>query len=182
MTPEVIRETIRVWESEPDRAKGRPTVKAWADGSQALVLLRGLELPFERAQTQARAGVALVAAGRRNDGIQQLSGAYQTARKLGARALAGSIAREVSRLGERVETRLGQRAATDLKNGGLTRREVEVLRLVAVGLTNREIGQELFLSERTVDMHVRHLLATLDCRSRSDATRRAAELGVLRLA
>jgi len=53
------------------------------------------------------------------------------------------------------------------------------VRLVAVGRTNREIAQELFLSPRNVDMHVRNLLRKLDCRSRLEAARRAGELGLL---
>jgi DNA-binding CsgD family transcriptional regulator len=62
---------------------------------------------------------------------------------------------------------------------GLTKRELEVLRLVAVGRTNREIARELFLSPRTIDMHVRHVLAKLDCRSRTEATSKAHKLGLL---
>ena len=50
-----------------------------------------------------------------------------------------------------------------------TRREIEVLQLVADGLVNREIGQRLFLSEETVKSHVRHLLAKLQARSRAHA-------------
>ncbi len=61
----------------------------------------------------------------------------------------------------------------------LSRRELEVLRLIAVGRTNRDIGSELFLSPRTVDMHVRNILAKLDCRSRTEAARRAGELGLV---
>ena len=53
-----------------------------------------------------------------------------------------------------------------------------MLRLLAVGRTNREIADELFVSPRTVDMHVRNLLRKLDCRSRADAARRASELGL----
>jgi DNA-binding NarL/FixJ family response regulator len=54
-----------------------------------------------------------------------------------------------------------------------------VLRLVSVGRTNREIAQALFLSPRTVDMHVRNVLTKLGCRSRTEATRTAGELGLL---
>jgi DNA-binding NarL/FixJ family response regulator len=61
----------------------------------------------------------------------------------------------------------------------LTRRELETLRLVARGRTNREIGRDLFLSPRTVEMHVRHVLAKLDCRSRTEATVKAQALGLL---
>jgi DNA-binding CsgD family transcriptional regulator len=50
-----------------------------------------------------------------------------------------------------------------------TAREIQVLQLVADGLVNREIGQQLFLSEETVKSHVRHLLAKLQARSRAHA-------------
>jgi DNA-binding NarL/FixJ family response regulator len=75
--------------------------------------------------------------------------------------------------------RLGRRAAGQLEHAGLSRRELEVLRLVSVGRTNREIARELFLSPRTIDMHVRNVLTKLGCRSRTEATRRAVELGLL---
>jgi DNA-binding CsgD family transcriptional regulator len=61
----------------------------------------------------------------------------------------------------------------------LTRRELEVMRLVAAGRTNREIATELFLSIRTIDMHVRNILAKLDCRSRVEASAKAGEAGLL---
>ena len=73
--------------------------------------------------------------------------------------------------------RIGSRALADLRPGGLTRRELEVLRYVAVGRTNREIAGELFLSTRTVDMHVRNTLSKLGCRTRTQAATRAIELG-----
>jgi DNA-binding CsgD family transcriptional regulator len=73
---------------------------------------------------------------------------------------------------------LGPRAAGDAGGGGLSRRELEVLRLVAVGRTNREIARDLFLSPRTVDMHVRNILRKLDCRSRVEAAGRARDLGI----
>jgi DNA-binding NarL/FixJ family response regulator len=53
------------------------------------------------------------------------------------------------------------------------------MRFVAVGRTNREIARELYLSPRTVDMHVRNILAKLGCRSRAEATLRAGELGLV---
>jgi DNA-binding NarL/FixJ family response regulator len=56
---------------------------------------------------------------------------------------------------------------------------VEVLRFAAEGLTNREIAARLFLSKRTVDMHVRNLLAKLGCRSRVEAAQRARSLQLL---
>jgi len=62
---------------------------------------------------------------------------------------------------------------------GLTAREVEVLRLVAAGGSNRAIAAELFLSERTVARHVSNILAKLDVPSRSAATAYAFRQGLV---
>jgi DNA-binding NarL/FixJ family response regulator/tetratricopeptide (TPR) repeat protein len=146
---------------------------------RALDLLRELELPHARAHTQIRAAAALAEAGDRQPAVERLSDAYRTARKLGAHPLAAAAAGRLEELGERVDQRLGRRAAGDLARAGLTRRELEVMRFVAVGRTNREIAEELFLSKRTVDMHVRSILMKLSCGSRTEATRRAWELGLV---
>ena len=147
--------------------------------TRAVELHRDLDMPFERAQIELRAGVVLAAAGERDVALERLCGAYRTARKLGARPLAASAAMEVPRLGESVAERLGVRAEADADGAGLSRREREVLRLVSVGRTNREIARDLFLSPRTVDMHVRNILRKLDCRSRVEAAGRARELGLI---
>jgi DNA-binding NarL/FixJ family response regulator len=147
--------------------------------TRALELQAGLEIPFERAQIQLRAGVALAASGQRDLALERLGDAYRTARRLGSRPVATEAAAEVAKLGESVEQRLGRRAAADHEGAGLSRRELEVMRLVAVGRTNREIARELFLSPRTVDMHVRNILAKLGCRTRTEATSKASELGLL---
>jgi DNA-binding NarL/FixJ family response regulator len=54
--------------------------------------------------------------------------------------------------------------------GGLTSREVEVLRLIASGLTNRAIAEKLHISEKTVARHVSNIFVKLDLGSRSAAT------------
>ena len=147
--------------------------------SRAVELQRNLSTPHERAQVELRAGVALAAAGEREAALERLSDAYRCAAKLGARPVATEAAKEVAALGESVAQRLGSRAAAASDGIQLTRRELEVLRHVSVGRTNREIAQELFISQRTVDMHVRNLLGKLDCRSRVEASHRAGELGLL---
>ena len=146
---------------------------------RAVELHRGLDMPLERAEIELRAGVALAAAGDREGALERLGEAYRAARRLGARPLAAEAAREVAALGESVARRLGRRAEADAEGAGLSRRELQVVRLVAVGRTNREIARELYLSPRTVDMHVRNILRRLGCRSRVEAAHRAGELGLL---
>ena len=147
--------------------------------TRALEVLRTVDVPFERAQIQLRAGVALAAIGEREAAVERLTEAYRTATRLEARPLAEEALRQLVALGEHVERRLGRRAAGKQERAGLTRRELEVVRLVALGRTNREVGQELFLSARTVEMHVGNVLAKLDCRTRTEATHKADQLGLL---
>lgn len=59
----------------------------------------------------------------------------------------------------------------------LSPREIEVLRLVAAGRSNREIGKELFLSETTIKSHLVHIFTKLGVKSRTSAVARARELG-----
>jgi DNA-binding CsgD family transcriptional regulator len=147
--------------------------------TRALELMQEVDAPFEIAVTKMRAGAAFAAAGERDVGIDSLVEAYRHFRKLGAKPLAARVAAMLEELGEPIDRRLGRRAAGELERGGLTRRELEILRLVAVGRTNSEIARELVLSPRTVEMHVRHTLAKLDCRSRTEATARAHTLGLV---
>ena len=61
----------------------------------------------------------------------------------------------------------------------LSAREVEVLRLIALGHTNAEIGEQLFLSVRTVETHRSHIQRKLDLTTRADLVRYALERGLL---
>ena len=96
----------------------------------------------------------------------------------GVRAVAAgevALAPSVSRL-------LVQRAAAPTAPAGpeLSRRELEVLRLVADGLGNRVIGERLFIGEATVKTHLLHVFAKLGVDDRTRAVTRAMELGILR--
>jgi DNA-binding NarL/FixJ family response regulator len=57
---------------------------------------------------------------------------------------------------------------------------LSVLELVAEGMTNRQIGEELFISEKTASVHVSRILAKLDVRSQVEAATAAQRLGMVR--
>ena len=105
-------------------------------------------------------------------------------RRAAARPSAGRRARGARRrarlsLGRRrAGGRLGRRRRRE--RVGLTARELEVLRLVAKGETNRSIGQALYISEKTVSVHISRILAKLDARGRVEAAGLALRLGLLR--
>jgi ATP/maltotriose-dependent transcriptional regulator MalT len=146
---------------------------------RALTIFADLELPLDRAEVERRAGAAYALTGDGRTAVARYRSAYRGAIRLGARPLANRIAEEVAKLGEKVEQRLGRLAAAGVGRGGLSPRELEVTRLVASGLTSREVAMTLSLSPRTVEMHVHRIFSKLDCRTRVDITRRAAELGLL---
>ena len=161
---------------------------AWIDGEvetaaqhlvSALEAVSSRDLPLDRAEIGRRAGIAVVRAGRRDEGVALLVAAARTARRLGAIPLGRAIAADLAMIGESVERRLGPREARRLADHGLTRRELEVVRLVARGMTSRQMGQSLFISPRTVEMHVGSALLKLDCQTRAEAVQRLATLGLL---
>ncbi|HEY7092529.1 MAG TPA: AAA family ATPase [Ktedonobacterales bacterium] len=146
---------------------------------RALDLLRDMSVPFCHGLTQWRAGVACIAAGQNDAGVLHLTSAYRTARKVGARPLAQYVAQTLQALGAMDSGQRRRRGDARFRSGDLTRRQREILQLVAQGQTTAEIARQLVLSPRTVEMHVGNILAALDSRSRAEAVRRAAELGLL---
>jgi DNA-binding CsgD family transcriptional regulator len=79
---------------------------------------------------------------------------------------------------------LGRRARLDLpgstsSGGVLTGREEEVLRLVAAGLTNRQIGERLYISGKTVSVHISNVLGKLGVGGRAEAVAVAHRRGLL---
>jgi DNA-binding CsgD family transcriptional regulator/tetratricopeptide (TPR) repeat protein len=73
----------------------------------------------------------------------------------------------------------GPRQSTKENPAGLTNRQVEVLALIAHGLSNAEIGERLFISPKTVDHHVSAILAKLDARTRTEAVSVALQSGLI---
>jgi DNA-binding CsgD family transcriptional regulator len=85
-----------------------------------------------------------------------------------------------SELGAKPQVQAASRGARGTRAAGaLTGRELEIMLLVARGNTSRQIGEALFISPRTVEMHVQGSMLKLGCRTRAQAVRRLAELGTL---
>ncbi|GAA1631738.1 LuxR family transcriptional regulator [Georgenia ruanii] len=141
-------------------AEGRPDA-ALAELRRAWGLWQDLGVPYEAARTRAAMGKAYRATGDEDAAQLELDAARWAFAQLGA-------PQDLTR----VEA-LSRQAP--LAPGGLTPREVEVLRLVATGRTNRAIAAELFLSEKTVARHLSNIFTKLDLPSRAAATAYAYE-------
>jgi DNA-binding NarL/FixJ family response regulator len=90
-----------------------------------------------------------------------------------------ALALEVCRDIEQMTSVTGELAPAELEIGtGLTRRELEVLRYLAGGLSDREIAEALFISPRTVARHLHSIYQKLDVTSRSAATAYAHKQGL----
>jgi DNA-binding CsgD family transcriptional regulator len=120
---------------------------------------QALDAPYETARTRALVGEACRALGDEDAAALEFDAARAAFRRLGAPL-------------ELVELDRPTRVADD---HGLTARELEVLRRVAAGATNKTIAAELVLSERTVDRHVSNIFAKLRVTSRAAATAYAYE-------
>lgn len=138
---------------------------ALAAGRRAWAAWQELDTPYEAARTRLLTAQAF----RRLDDVPsaelELDAARWIFRQLGA-------APDLARVDELSPARTG--------SAGLTARELEVLRLVAAGKTNRAIAIDLFLSEKTVARHVSNLLRKLGLPSRSAATAYAYEHGLVK--
>lgn len=154
--------TARILIAEDD-ASG----EAEARLERAMRLFSGCRLPYETAR--CRLALARLLAAQPEVAVAEAQGAFATFERLGAVADADAAAQVIRSLGGAART--GRRDA-----GVLTKREIEVLRLVAEGLTNPEIADRLFLSRKTVSHHVSSILTKLGLRNRAEAAVQAPRL------
>jgi DNA-binding CsgD family transcriptional regulator len=138
---------------------------ALAASREAERVWRELDVPYERARAQALAGRACRALGDACGADLELAAAAAALKALGATS-------DFARV---------ERLRLPASRGGspLTAREMEVLRLVATGLTNRSIAARLRISERTVARHVSNILLKLHLTSRAAATAYAYRHGLV---
>jgi DNA-binding CsgD family transcriptional regulator/tetratricopeptide (TPR) repeat protein len=173
----LVSAELPVAEAEVGRLDPTPSADRWL----AMVeLFSGFGHPQRVAYAQWRAAEALIAAGERGDDVRDLlDAAGAEAERLGARPLADEIAALARRaqLGGAGAGAGGPVADTD-RAFGLTAREHDVLLLVAAGKTNREIGGELYMSEKTASVHVSRILQKLGVTNRVEAAGLAHTLGL----
>ncbi|MGI5403091.1 helix-turn-helix transcriptional regulator [Streptomyces sp. CA-135486] len=156
------------------RADGKDTAADWAEAGAAF---EAVDRPYDLARVRHRWAEALLQSDRALAG-DLLRQAAATAQQLGARPLSEDIAL------------LAQRARISLMDAptpptaapapgpvlGLTRREEDVLRLVAAGRSNRQIAEELFISPKTASVHVSNILSKLGVSGRGEAAAMAHRL------
>ncbi|WP_158563966.1 helix-turn-helix transcriptional regulator [Jiangella anatolica] len=153
------------------------TVAAW---DRALAALRAAEGPVHLVPYAAlRLGEALVEAGERDRALDTLRQGAAAADALGAALFRGWIDAFSRRAQLPLVSGVPSAASGSGNGSGLTVREHEVLRLVAAGRSNREIGEELFISAKTASVHVSNILAKLGASGRGEAAAIAHRDGLL---
>jgi DNA-binding CsgD family transcriptional regulator len=181
---DAVEAYLHLCEGEWSRAEGRSepgrwdlAAASWRERGQpypvAYALFRQAEALFGERTQSAQAPALLRAANRIADQLE-----------------AEPLRREIVGLAARARVTLdpspssGPEPEVDIRDSpssalsALTRREVDVLVLVAEGRSNREIAERLFISEKTASVHVSHILAKLGVRTRVQATALAHQLGV----
>ena len=127
---------------------------------EAIERLGRTEVRPELARARLLYGEWLRREGRRVDAREQLRTAYDLFTAIGMEAFAGRAGRELLATGEKVRKR-----SPDTREE-LTPQEGQIARLARDGLSNPEIGAQLFVSARTVEWHLRNVFAKLDITSR----------------
>ena len=133
---------------------------------RAWTVWQDLEVPYEAARVRVLLALAYRTLRDHDTAAMELDAARWVFRQLGA-------------IPDVLRVESLSRTTTPRAAGGLTAREVEVLRLVAAGKSNRMIAADLFLSERTVDRHVSNIFTKLGVSSRAAATAYAYEHDLL---
>ena len=158
-------------EAELARLDGAPRGELWARAAEGW---EGLRFPYNSAYARLREAEArLASGGDRAAAAAALRAAHAELARLGAAPLRG----QAEALARRARIPLA--GAPDAERPfDLTERELTVLERLAAGQTNRQIAEELFLSTRTVDMHVRNILVKLGAANRVEAAATAHRLGL----
>jgi DNA-binding NarL/FixJ family response regulator len=141
---------------------------------RALLAVSGAEevgAPIEAALSRTLAGRALAQAGERDRAASELRNAAAALEACGALRWRDEAERELRKLGHRIHhrTRPGKAGGAGLEP--LTSRELQVARLVVDRKTNAQIAAELFLSQKTIETHLRNIFRKVDVSSRVELAR-----------
>ena len=165
---------LRAWlakvEAEWTRLEGHSDRVRWQAAAEAY----SFGAVYYMAYCRWRLAEALLGTGKREEAAAAARAAYQTAMRLRAKPLRAAL----ETLARRVRLDLGAEEYGQVKGAGLTPRELEVLRLLEKGHSNRQIAETLFISGKTVSVHVTNILAKLGVHSRLEAAAVARRLGL----
>lgn len=168
----------RAWllraEAEHARIEGRVDPELW----ERTVAAFGYGHRYEQARSRWRLAETLLNGGRRDQAGEHARAAHAVARSLGAQPLASALVA----LARRGRLDLGAdavRSSEAVDGTHLTAREREVLRLLAEGRTNRQIGAQLFIAEKTASVHVSNIMGKLGASGRTDAVSLAHRAGLI---
>ena len=167
-----------VYQAALSQAAGRPASHAWDDAASAW---EQLGEPYRQARALLHAAeTALAGDGNRDAAVGRLRRAADLADALGARPLGAQISSLAGRAHIGIAASSMHSKASDESPvlPGLTGRELEVLRLVAAGCSNRDIAAELFISPKTASVHVSNILAKLGVHTRVEAAAVAHRAGL----
>ncbi len=171
----------QAWRASADaelaRALDAEDPSLWSEAAQAW---DRIERPYPSALEIKRLGEAHLRAGQREEAAEALRTARAQAAQLGAGWLTAEIDTLAAgaRLALAAEDPAGPAGETQPQPFGLTPRELEVLALVARGATNRTIGEQLFMAEKTASVHVSRILGKLGVSSRTQAAAVAHRAGL----
>jgi DNA-binding CsgD family transcriptional regulator/tetratricopeptide (TPR) repeat protein len=165
----------RAWmarvEAEGTRLRGEPAVERWRAAVDAFAFGH----VYEEARSRWRLAEALLLADDRVGAATEAQAAHAVAVRLGAAPLRTAI-ENLARRGRLEVDGVRRAAGVDTV---FTPREAEVLALMAQGRTNRQIGAELYISEKTASVHVSNILGKLAANGRTEAVAIAASRGLL---
>nr|WP_190173283.1 helix-turn-helix transcriptional regulator [Streptomyces mirabilis] len=156
-------------EAEWLRARSGPEVAAWEQAVAAF----DYGDPYELARCERRLAEALLVADRREEAAERARAARDTAVRLGAVPLREELDTLIR------HGRLADSPSAADRVPALTARESDVLRLLARGRTNRQIGEELFITGKTASVHVSNILAKLGASGRTEAVAIAYREGLV---
>jgi DNA-binding CsgD family transcriptional regulator len=158
-------------EAELARLRGENSPALW----RAAVDAFGYGTVYEQALCRWRLGEALLRADDREGAAEALRAAAEVAERLRARPLLDAV----RRLARRGRLALGDGPVPREALDPFTPRERSVLSLVALGRTNRQVGEELYISEKTVSVHLSRIMAKLGASRRAEAVAIAYDKGLL---